>query len=214
MEFTPFPKMARLNRECVVTEKIDGTNASVMIVEGAELSAADGFGASRSFTAGVGHYLMFAGSRNRWIVPGDDNYGFAAWVKANAEELMKLGPGHHFGEWWGQGINRGYGLSEKRFSLFNVERWADPLVRPACCVVVPVLYVGPFESLAFNTAIGLLLDEGSFAAPGFMNPEGIVVYHTAANLSLKATIRGDEKGKEAEAHAKKERPAKPKGNPR
>ena len=26
-EFKPFEKIARLNRECVITEKIDGTNA-------------------------------------------------------------------------------------------------------------------------------------------------------------------------------------------
>ena len=39
-EFIEFPKMARLSRECVITEKIDGTNAQIFIEEypeGAEL---------------------------------------------------------------------------------------------------------------------------------------------------------------------------------
>ena len=110
MEFTEFPKMARLSREVIVTEKIDGTNAQVCIGE-------DG--------------SMLAGSRTRWITPQDDNHGFAAWVEAHREELLTLGPGRHFGEWWGSGIQRGYGLKEKRFSLFNARRWcqhgAEPL---------------------------------------------------------------------------------------
>ena len=31
--FTEFPKMARFARECIITEKIDGTNAQVFIAE-------------------------------------------------------------------------------------------------------------------------------------------------------------------------------------
>jgi len=30
-EFREFPKMARLSRECVITEKLDGTNGQVCI---------------------------------------------------------------------------------------------------------------------------------------------------------------------------------------
>ncbi len=35
-------------------------------------------------------------------------------------------PATYFGEWWGSGVQRGYGLQkgDKRFSLFNVSRWA------------------------------------------------------------------------------------------
>ncbi len=64
---------------------------------------------------------MFIGSRTRWITAQDDNHGFARWVEGNKQELLKLGAGRHFGEWWGSGIQRGYGLQkgEKRFSLFN-----------------------------------------------------------------------------------------------
>jgi len=31
--FLKFPKMARYSRECIVTEKIDGTNAQIYITE-------------------------------------------------------------------------------------------------------------------------------------------------------------------------------------
>src|ERR1700744_4152565 len=85
-----------------------------------------------------------AQSRNRLLTPGkNDNYGFAGWVEENKEELFKLGPGHHFGEWWGKSIARNYGLDERRFSLFNVKRWVED-TKPSCCHVVPVIYAGPW----------------------------------------------------------------------
>ncbi len=172
-EFIPFPKMPRLSREIVVTEKLDGTNAQVYISEWGEL---------------------FTGSRNRWIYPGDDNYGFSAWAHANGEELLKLGPGRHFGEWWGAGIQRRYGLAEKRFSLFNVGRWSSDNV-PACCSVAPVLYSGEFTTAAVEAIIESLRVNGSVAAPGFMDPEGIIVFHTAAREAFKKTLRDDESPK-------------------
>ncbi len=175
MDFVEFPKMARLSREIFITEKIDGTNASITITED-------------------GQFLT--GSRTRWITPMDDNHQFAAWALMNKDELMKLGPGSHFGEWWGSGIQRGYGLAkgEKRFSLFNVSRWATE--RPACCHVVPVLYQGPFDMGAINGRLDVLASNGSAAAPGFMKPEGIVIYHTAANLYFKKTLEKDEMSKQ------------------
>jgi hypothetical protein len=39
IEFQPFAKIARLSRECVITEKIDGTNAQVYIDESGEVLA-------------------------------------------------------------------------------------------------------------------------------------------------------------------------------
>lgn len=172
--FTPFPKISRLTRECVITEKLDGTNAQVFITEDGQ---------------------VLAGSRNRWITPESDNYGFAAWVRDNREELLKLGPGAHFGEWWGQGIQRRYGLDEKRFSLFNTARWSNPVVRPACCHVVPVLYTGDFCTSTAEDRICRLHLGGSVAAPGFMKPEGIVIFHTASGMLFKKTLENDEKPK-------------------
>lgn len=37
IEFQPWPKIARLNREITITEKIDGTNAAVIITEEGEV---------------------------------------------------------------------------------------------------------------------------------------------------------------------------------
>lgn len=189
-EFQPMPKIARLNRDCVITEKLDGTNASVNIYEDPTLG-----------------WVVQAGSRTRWLTPEDDNYGFAAWVYDHAEALCTgLGAGHHFGEWWGRGIGRTYGLTERRFSLFNTERWQHIDARPACCDVVPVLYEGEFSTHDVDWVIAKLKALGSYAVPGFMQPEGIVVYHTAAASMFKVTCVGDDKGKSHENHPKKERP--------
>ncbi len=173
VEFNEFPKMARLSREIVITEKIDGTNAQIFIDE---------------------NNNILAGSRTRWITPQDDNFGFAKWVKENAEDLLKLGSGNHFGEWWGSGIQRGYNLpkGEKRFSLFNTSRWNDTLLRPNCCSVVPELFRGEFHSGDIHNALVDLKRNGSLASPGFMKPEGIVIFHTAANFCFKKTIEKDE----------------------
>lgn len=170
VEFVPFPKIARLSRETIITEKIDGTNASVFIGE-------DG--------------TVRAGSRTRWITPESDNFGFASWVQTHIEELRTLGPGRHFGEWWGIGIQRGYGLFERRFSLFNVSRGDVP----ACCSLVPVLYQGSFRTETIDEELAKLHLYGSRAAPGFMKPEGVVVYHPQARTSFKKTIERDEEPK-------------------
>lgn len=168
-EFVEWPKMPRLSRECIITEKIDGTNAQVLIT-------ADG--------------RVVAGSRSKYITPESDNAGFAKWVKAHEEELRTgLGVGRHFGEWWGQGIQRTYGLKEKRFSLFNVTRWAE--TRPACCHLVPTLYKGIFDTNTIEETLAILERGGSFAAPGFMKPEGIIIFHVAGNLGFKKTLDGD-----------------------
>lgn len=177
-EFIPFPKIARLSREVCITEKLDGTNGLISIGESGEFEV---------------------GSRSTWITPEKDNFGFAAWAYANKEELLKLGPGRHFGEWWGQGIQRKYGMTEKVFSLFNVSKWTDDAVRPACCRVVPILGSGIFTDFDFENVILQLIADGSKAAPGFLNPEGIIIYHTQGNLYFKKTIHKDEewKGKSA-----------------
>lgn len=172
--FVEMPKIPRLHRPVVVTEKIDGTNASVYIPED-------------------GGPTLF-GSRTRWITPGKhtDNHGFARWATEHEAELRLLGPGQHFGEWWGQGIQRGYGLAEKRFSLFNVGRWTQPdVVLPACVGLVPVLYEGDFDTTLINAVLYRLADAGSAAAPGYFQPEGIVVFHKASKMVFKQTLGDD-----------------------
>jgi hypothetical protein len=106
--------------------------------------------------------------------------------------LLKLGPGRHFGEWWGQSIQRGYGMKEKVFSLFNTSVWNDPAVRPACGRVVPTLgTVAGYENGLIEQALQDLRKTGSLAAPGFMNPEGIVLFHAQSRHGYKITLDGD-----------------------
>lgn len=171
IEFREFPKIPRLKREICITEKLDGTNACVVITADGEIGAQ---------------------SRNRVITPEADNYGFAKWVQANAEDLKKLGEGYHYGEWWGHGIGRGYGLQEKRFSLFNVQRWnVDNPNRPLCCHVVPQLV--PWGDMTqVDVALDLLRTQGSIAAPGWHRPEGIIVYHSAGRQYYKVTLEKDD----------------------
>jgi RNA ligase len=172
--FVEFGKIYRLNRETIVTEKIDGTNASIHIDD-------DG--------------TMRVGSRTRWITAEDDNFGFARWVEDNKEELRKLGPGAHYGEWWGRGVQRGYGLDHKRFSLFNTSRWSDDALRPKCCSVVPVLATLPSLAAPYNNVLASLRTSGSCAAPGFMKPEGIVLFHVPSQHLYKVTLEKDEEPK-------------------
>lgn len=212
MEFTPFPKIPRIARNIVITEKIDGTNAQITIApiekmpEGhedwpskPEPEKTDYFYGSDGSCWGI-----WTGSRNRWVQPGNDNFGFAKWVAENKEELKKLGPGQHFGEWWGQGIQRGYNLKEKRFSLFNAGRWnaAYQAMReghenafPKCCHVVPILGLHTFDVGYIDTVMAILKEQGSAAAPGYMNPEGIIIYHTQSKQMYKKTFEMDDTGK-------------------
>ncbi len=201
-EFQEFQKIARLNRDVIVTEKIDGTSGVVYIVDG------DGHPVDGALFESAG-LALFCGSRSRWVTPDADNHGFARWVMEHREALLNLGPGRHFGEWWGQGIQRGYGLQEKRWSLFNVTRWClardepkqiptgDPRQvkmqdrLPACCGLVPVLWRGPFLAMDVVAVLADLVAGGSRAAPGYCFPEGIVVYHTAGNVCFKMTLGND-----------------------
>lgn len=244
-EFQGWPKIGRLNRDIVITEKIDGTNAAIGIVEEIRDTG-------RQHDDGTGIYEVYtniyAQSRTRIITPQDDNYGFARWVEQNREVLIRtLGPGLHFGEWWGVGIGRKYDLSERRFSLFNTKKWgegdgalalANARLNGVAIYSVPVLYSGPWTGVfgyvdgpmtevakavgdgpvwldpdaqedwpeiagqpnprprfAPNFIVEFLKRVGSQAAPGFMKPEGIVVYHRAGDVCFKVTIEKDEQWK-------------------
>lgn len=176
-EFVSWPKISRLdNEQTIVTEKLDGTNGCIVIAE-------DG---------------ILVQSRNRFLSVEQDNYGFAAWVEANASSLLSdLGVGRHFGEWWGHGIQRNYGLGrgDRRFYLFNAGRWAkkhaeEPFEwKTPGLGTVPILYQGPaWSELAnpWDIARGLY-EYGSYAVPGFDKPEGIVVHMKNSGASYKIT---------------------------
>lgn len=202
VEFQAFPKMQRLydsSKGVSITEKIDGTNAAVIIRDGE---------------------LVGVQSRKRLIFPGDDNFAFAHWAHSNAEGLARvLGDGVHYGEWAGKGIQRGYGLDEKRFALFNAVRWRSlydgfngesapvdvsnhPIPEEFSEVpgltVVPELYRGSIQDTGLDDAVEQCLltlkAEGSWFNPGFDRPEGVVVFFIDSRTGFKVIPKGWEPG--------------------
>lgn len=166
-DFHKFHKIQRMMRDFVFTEKIDGSNGCIHVSE-------DG--------------KILAGSRNGWLTD-KDNFGFKEWVTQNSDELILLGPGNHYGEWWGRGINRNYGLQDRKFTLFNPHRY-DVAKLPTCVSgVIPVLWIGPIAMASM--VIERLQESGSRVAPGFMNPEGIVAQHISGGERFKFTFGSD-----------------------
>jgi len=173
LHFERFPKIKRLDTGLMitVTEKIDGTNGQILIAGN----------------------IIVAGSRSHFVYPASppdsDNYGFAAWVLKHHEELLQLGEGRHFGEWYGHKIQRGYGLDTRHFALFNTFRPADML--PDCCEQVPILYQGIYQGTEHLMQIWEdLIKTGSRAHNmcGYPRPEGLVVYFHELRTALKMPI--------------------------
>jgi hypothetical protein len=181
--FEEWPKTPRLHREIVVTEKIDGTNACVFVPEDF-LEDAE----------------VYAQSRKRVITPSSDNFGFARWVFENRDLLREaLGPGRHFGEWYGSSIQSGYGLTdgERRFMLFNTERWTPESVAEAGLDAIgveaaTVLYRGVFDQGAINTQVNLLRSGGSIHRSYDGKAEGVCVFHTQSRQVYKVMCENDE----------------------
>lgn len=200
-EFTPWPKTPRLFRDIIITEKLDGTNAGIHIERLLPVSELlfSVWPLRPEEVYADGHiWRVTAQSRKRLIEPGNDNAGFAAWVRENAADLvLVLGEGLHFGEWWGQKIGRHYGLTERRFSLFNTHKWRDlhACVGGALVESVPVLYQGPFSETEIKHWLRNLAQFGSVAVPGFANPEGICVWHSQTRTVFKVTLDNYDAGK-------------------
>jgi hypothetical protein len=188
-----FPSIPRFNRLTIASEKVDGSNVGILIRD-------DG--------------TIHAQSRKKLISVDDDFKGFARWVADNADELTRtLGYGLHFGEFWGAGMGgRKYGIAEKRFSLFNTGVWKSAFneqvlsgidadeadgdtrcLQAPLCHVVPVIAQGmsPFAPEVMG-AVDKLRKHGSYAAPGFMRPEGVVLFHTASSSLFKVLCENDE----------------------
>mgnify|MGYP003653427479 CR=1 FL=1 len=165
-EFKAWPKIPRASGENItITEKLDGTNACIVIKEGV---------------------IVGVQSRKRFITPEDDNYGFALWVSENKDDLLMLGDGYHYGEWAGLGIQKNpHNMVGKKFFLFNAFRWNDQNPnRPDCCNVVPVLYQGELTDDCIERVLYKLkecsIQEGYTA-------EGIVIYYNKTKRFEKYT---------------------------
>ena len=165
VEFKEWPKITRVEnrRTPIFSEKIDGTNACIIVTEDGDFACQ---------------------SRSRIIVPGDDNFGFAKWAYERKDELVAgLGIGYHYGEWWGQGIQRTYGLDHRRFSLFDTRRWNEHHEPPEGVYVVPILPVTTIEEARY-----FLREQGSLAAKGYDRPEGAVMYDPDTRTRFKIII--------------------------
>jgi hypothetical protein len=233
MKFVDFKKIPRLSRDMIITEKIDGSNGQICVFKRSDIEdyyiqeAISGkdeevrpLKQSDDFIEKFCLYIhpenphveesdklyLFAASRNRWLTTGkqNDNHAFAYWVQEHGAELVMLGEGRHYGEWYGNGIQRGYGLENKRFALFNVSKWQNRGLRliddkqqyaPVPCEVVPVLYEGMFDTNVINVVLEDLRVNGSKAVPGYFDAEGVVIYHCAAGQYFKKTTKNDEKPK-------------------
>ncbi len=162
VEFIAWPKIPRGQLENVtITEKIDGTNACV-IIKGGEMVGVQ--------------------SRKRLITPEDDNYGFAKWAWENSSELSQLGDGYHYGEWAGVGIQKNpHNFEGRKFLLFNTHRYGNA---PECCDVVPILYEGPL----LPETIKSIYVRTEVHAKGY-TPEGIVVWYHGTRRYEKYTFK-------------------------
>ena len=167
MEFTGFNKIENYKKvHMVITQKIHGSNAQIYIEKND----------NGQYQIGENKYNVLVGSRNRWITPESDNFGFAQFVYSNVIEIIeKLGVGKHFGEWAGPGINSGEGLSEKTFVLFDHHKFPSDRPLPARMVVVPVLYKGKLDANKVDEVMEDLKLNGSKLVKGFMRPEGVVI---------------------------------------
>lgn len=180
-EFQSFNKIPRYeNDSFTISEKMDGTNGVILVY------------------MGEGGKEVMAGSRSQWLRDDGrkswDNHGFAAWVKEKESELTRLPCGRYYGEWYGRGINRNYGLDDRRFMLFNYKHCmklkAEGLLPP--CVEVELVTDVDVSHEVLDSLVkkrsNHLREYGSFVVPGFMRPEGLIVRSTLKQQLHKVII--------------------------
>ena len=200
--FEKFPSLTRFSHGWTITEKLDGSNGQILIVPNEDVTneaCVNDLVLGRTPDG----LSILAGSRSKMLTATKqgDNHGFARFVADHASELIAtLGPGRHFGEWVGRGINRRhYDLEGKVFALFNVHRWGA-VELPPFLRVVPVLFEGYADNPGAQAALALadLRAHGSAFVAGYQNPEGIVMRHGPSGTLFKKTFDYDEHGKWAE----------------
>jgi hypothetical protein len=189
-----------------LTELLDGHTIGIHVEvlkrnpRSGEVTVRDGDVMRVDPVGGAQFFRVWVQNRERMVTPDQrDVQGVAAWVKAHAGAIAEtLGPGIHFGEWWGYKICRGYGLpaGDRRFSLFNTARWGfiDGTQVPSL-YTVPVLWEGPLED-NWNTVreqMDKLHEQGSSAVPGYRYPAGVLLYHASADAMMRHVFKGEER---------------------
>lgn len=180
-QFKGWGSTPRWHKGLTITEKIDGTNACIVIYNG----------------------QVKAQSRKRMITPDDDNFGFAKWVYDNAGVLMDtLGFGYHYGEWFGEGIQKNpLGIEGKRFALFHATKYTEDngyeLNKVDGLETVPLLFHGQANYRTIVDVIDNLHTfgtkvKGASAPMGVpLKAEGIIVWHKETQQKYKILLQGD-----------------------
>lgn len=194
-EFRKWGSTPRWHKGLTITEKIDGTNACIVIYDG----------------------QVKAQSRNRMITPDNDNAGFAKWVYENAGALTDtLGYGYHYGEWYGEGIQKNpLGIEGKRFALFHATKYTEAngyeLNKVDGLETVPLLFHGQAnlwtvsnilqELQIYGTkVVGAKTTAVESAIPGLQptvayhkaaEAEGIIVWHKETQQKYKILLKND-----------------------
>lgn len=194
-EFKGWGSTPRFHKGLTITEKLDGTNACIVIYNGE----------------------VRAQSRKRLITPDDDNYGFARWVYDNAGVLTDtLGYGYHYGEWFGEGIQKNpLGIEGKRFALFHATKYTEQngydLNKVDGLETVPLLFHGQANASTIPTVLSDLLTYGTKVVgakaedvrsgiPGLetevvyrkaAEAEGIIVWHKETQQKYKILLKDD-----------------------
>ena len=229
-QFKSWGSTPRFHKGLHITEKIDGTNAGVS-VQGFSKGIYHEFSGDVPGDAKVVYgtdcdYLVRAQSRKRIITPDNDNFGFAKWVWENADGLANLlGYGYHYGEWYGEGIQKNpLAVQGRRWALFNTWHWGrkenlDRLVDADIpgLTLVPVLHDEQRDGPAdYKTIPNLLVDlEWGSKADGYMTlpnahkmdfhvegPEGIIVWQRETQQRYKILLREDDKHKWEQANGR------------
>lgn len=169
IEFKPWDKIARgKDQHITITEKLNGTNACVIIKE---------------------NKVVGVQSRTRLITPETDNYGFAQWVYDNKNALEQLGDGYHYGEWYGEGIQKNpHRKNGKHLALFNTFRFHEdnPLPENLNIEIVPILYTGPQQDITVDTVMETLK---ILALEAEYIPEGVIIYYHNTRTLEKYTFK-------------------------
>ena len=236
-QFKSWGSTPRFHKGLHITEKIDGTNAGVSVQGFSFGTHIDGVPEDATLVSGPTNperevpeveYLVRAQSRKRIITPQNDNFGFAKWVWDNADGLANLlGYGYHYGEWYGEGIQKNpLAVQGRRWALFNTWHWgASPnygrLVDADIpgLTVVPVLHDekthGPADYMTIPHCLDTLREWGS-QATGYKTlreshkmdyhvegPEGIIVWQRETRQRYKILLQEDDKHKWEIAQAKR-----------
>lgn len=180
-EFKSWGSTTRENKNKTITEKIDGTNACIVAQDG----------------------KVTAQSRKRIITPDDDNYGFARWVYDNAGTLLDtLGYGYHYGEWFGEGIQKNpLGIEGKRFALFHPTKYNEKngyeLSKVDGLETVPLLHSGQCGLYTIPQIVEELEMYGSKVVGAAKNgavaakAEGIIIWNNETRTRTKMLLEND-----------------------